>query len=89
MKVIWKYAINPHTTVSIPDGARLLSVQTQDNQPQLWALVDPSKPKVGHAFRAVATGEEFDDQGHVYVATFQINNGGLVFHLFELIEPHG
>lgn len=83
MKVIWKYAINPATVIQIPVGYRLLSVQTQDNQPQLWALVDPSNPKVGRTFRAVATGEEFDDEGYTYVGTFQINGGALVFHLFE------
>ena len=84
MKAIWKYAINPHTTIQIPQGARLLSVQVQDNQPQLWALVDPAALQVGRMFQAVATGEEFDDDGMTYIDTFQINGGALVFHLFEV-----
>lgn len=86
MKTIWKYTITPDTFISIPEGARLLSVQTQDNQPQLWALVDPSKPKMGRAFRAIPTGLDFEDEGLTYIDTFQINGGTLVFHLFE-IEP--
>jgi hypothetical protein len=84
MKAIWKYAINPKTAVAIPEGARLLSVQTQDNQPQLWTLVDPERPMVKRNFVSMATGEPFDDEGLVYVGTFQINSGGLVFHVFEV-----
>jgi hypothetical protein len=83
MKAIWKYPINPYSTLQMPEGAKVLSVQTQDNQPQLWALVDPDKPKVGRTFAAVPTGDPFDDEGYTYIATFQIDNGGLVFHLFE------
>ncbi len=84
MKTIWKYAINPKTEVAMPGGSRLLSVQVQDNQPQLWALVDPERAKVKRNFVSFATGEPFDDTGLTYVGTFQINGGGLVFHLFEV-----
>lgn len=87
MKAIWKYAINPLTTISIPEGARLLSVETQDNQPQLWALVDPTKAKEQRTFRAVATGQDFEEEGHVYVGTVHINHGSLVFHIFETTLP--
>ncbi len=87
MKVIWKYDITPETPISIPEGARILALQVQANQPQLWALVDPQRPTMGRMFKAVPTGLPFDDEGLTYIDTFQINGGTLVFHLFELPAP--
>jgi len=83
MKAVWKYALNPVTQVEVPEGAIVLSVQVQDNQPQIWMLVDPGKAAETRVFKSFGTGHEFDDAGLVYVGTFQINNGALVFHAFE------
>ena len=84
---IWKWPlqITDRQAQMMPAGAEVLTVQMQGHQPQLWALVDPEKPRGLRHFQAVATGEPFDDEGMKYVATFQINGGSLVFHLFELM----
>lgn len=84
MKAVWKFPIGgPRTALGIPSGARILDIQVQDNEPQLWVLVNPENAPVIRTFQAVATGQHFDDSGCVYIGTFQINGGRLVFHLFE------
>ena len=41
MKTIWKWTLQPETTIDMPHGAKLLAVQEQRGEPHLWALVDP------------------------------------------------
>ncbi len=65
----------------MPKGARLLSVQTQDNQPTLWALVDPKAEVEERRINVIATGEEIDGTDQTFIGTCQID--WLVFHVFE------
>ncbi len=84
MNAIWKYTIQgPRVTLEMPQGAKILSLQVQNNQPKIWALVDTYQPNVSRTFRAIPTGSEFDAAGLTYIGTFQIDDGWLVFHLFE------
>ncbi len=85
MKTIWKYALKPgEFTLNLPRGARILTAEMQGQHPQLWALVDPSTPVDERRFLIAGTGHDVpDDPALAYVATFQIENGRLVFHLFE------
>ena len=41
MKTIFKYPINPYVNqqVWMPSDAQILTVQTQDEQPCIWALI--------------------------------------------------
>ena len=84
-KTIWKYEIpdGQIVTVSMPKGARLLSVQVQRGVPMLWALVDPKAPVERRTFHIAGTGWDFDPDGLNYVGTFQVSGGEFVFHLFE------
>ncbi len=85
MSAIWKYEIKVEPfVVEMPEGARILSVQSQYDRPQFWALVNPDAPKVKRYFAIVGTGQEFDATHGVYCGTFQTHGGSLVFHLFEL-----
>lgn len=89
MKAIWKFPV--HTTdafeIEMPQGATLLAVQTQVGDPQLWALVNPDAPRVTRAFRVVGTGHYHPDERFGdYVGTYQLLNGGLVFHVFDMGE---
>jgi hypothetical protein len=61
-------------------------VQTQHGQPCLWALVDDARPFVAHNFVLCGTGHNCDDlriNAASFVGSFQMNGGGLVFHLFH------
>ncbi len=86
---IWKYklgVINSQIIV-MPSDAQLLSVQVQNDQPCLWALVDPKKAEVeDRTIEIVGTGQEIHyDMGNAisFIDTFQLSGGALVFHVFE------
>ena len=90
-QVIWKYLITPGECMhQIPAGAEFLSVQTQHEQPHIWFLVDPTADKVPYTFVARPTGVEWDrdpvTRREVYLDTFQLEHGRLVFHLFRIFE---
>lgn len=86
MKSIWKFACRVETefTVSMPSGAQILCVQVQNGIPCVWAICDVSALLTTRAFALFGTGHPFiTDERFVYVGTFQLHDGGLVFHLFD------
>jgi hypothetical protein len=89
MKQIWKWALTPNCAISMPIGAEVLCVQTQNNLPCLWALVSPDPGELGYEhrhFRTYGTGHYMPDNPGKYIGTFQLNNGVLVFHVFEGVK---
>lgn len=89
-KEIWKYAITPNQKhLILPLDAEILAVQTQNNEPFIWCLVDPNEELESRYFEIYGTGHQIHyDMGteRKYIGTFQLNNGDLVFHLFERIN---
>ena len=101
MKTIWKFTltITDEQVLEMPRGAQILSVQTQYDQPQLWALVDDGAPKTKRRVVVLGTGNDAAslakslwraDEGRyapfpVYVGTFQVRGGSFVGHVFA--EP--
>lgn len=85
MKTIWKYQapIRGNLDVHMPLGADILCVQTQYGEPNIWALVDPGAVSVKRKFVWHGTGHSIDGSSLKYIGTVQLNNGNLVFHLFE------
>lgn len=90
MLKVYKYDVPmaDHFILHLPKGARILTVQAQLNWICLWALVDPDLPLVPRRFRFAGTGHPIEESSRNlhYVSTFQMNNGGLVFHIFEIVE---
>lgn len=88
MKTIYKYPLPIEDVVSIdmPVGAEVLTVQMQRGEPQLWALVpiDTWAPKERRLFRVAGTGHPIGSKVRRYIGTFQLLNGDLVFHVFEV-----
>lgn len=87
MKTIFKYPIKAEDfqTISMPDGAEVLAVQVQKETPCIWAMVDIKAPYRDRVFRVIGTGQPCDDFNNgKYMGTFQMINGSLVFHLFDL-----
>jgi len=86
MATIWKFTLpmRDEFTIEMPRGARLLCVQTQGNQPCVWALVNEEAEMETRRFAMRGTGH--DASGLTaeadYVGTFQLHGGTLVFHLF-------
>jgi len=81
---VWKFPLRVDDVVPVemPEDAKLLTVQLQRGEPCLWALVCPEAPKRTRFLRIVGTGHPVEDD-LLYVGTFQLQNGALVFHLFE------
>lgn len=86
---IYKYAlpVEDSATISMPRGARILCVQTQYSEPQIWAVVDSTAPKVARKLAVRGTGHDAAGlYSGAYVGTFQMHGGALVFHVFDLGE---
>ena len=88
MLTIYKYIIpiEDHFTLELPKDAKILTVQTQRGTPQLWAMVDSETEKEKRYFRLAGTGHPLSlvNAHFIYIGTFQMGNGVLVFHLFEI-----
>lgn len=83
---VYKYAILAFDVfgLELPIGAKILTVQTQNDLPHIWALVDPSAEKEIRTFRLAGTGHTIKETNLDYIGTVQIRGGELVFHLFEI-----
>lgn len=93
MAKVYKYDVPMAevVTLELPEGARVLTVKMQGDHPKLWALVDPSQRLVTREFLLVGTGQEIahpdtDAEALPYLGSFQPGHG-LIFHLFELVDP--
>lgn len=72
--------------IEMPKGAQILTVQTQDGQGCIWAIVNPNEERQNRYFRLFGTGHPFDLLDYQHIGTFQMRNGALVWHLFE-VQP--
>lgn len=89
MLTIFKYPvpIENHFTLGLPKNAKILTVQTQKGTPKLWAMVDSETKEETRHFRLAGTGHSLGEDYlriNNYIGTFQMGNGALVFHLFEI-----
>lgn len=80
---IFKYPLQIATTQSVfmPEGAKILSIQTQFDQVCIWAMVDEDKRPTQRFFQIIGTGQGFDTN-RKYLATVQ--QGSFVWHIFEI-----
>ena len=88
--VIYKYIIEPddYIKINVPKFSKILSVQLQKSNVCVWILCDPNQPLTTRTFRLAGTGHEIkeDIAGLIFIGTFQVYGGDLVFHLFEVTE---
>lgn len=91
MKTIYKYPImiTNGQTLPIPVGANMLTVQVQNGNPFIWAMVDTDAPVEDVSIRVYGTGHLISESSNLeYIGTFQSMYGGnLVFHVFKEIQP--
>ena len=85
---IWKYKfpIDDEFSLKMADGI-ILDAQIQHGVPCMWVKTSglPESIKL-RRFAIIGTGHDFDARGLVYIATFQMYDGALVWHLFERIS---
>lgn len=85
MKTIWKFPIETvdAQVVSMPEGARILSVASQNEQPCIWVMVETENKPVERKFSTYGTGHPIRDDFPVYVGTYMLSDGALVLHVYE------
>lgn len=91
MKTIWKYPLLAiRSDIPMPLGARVLCVQTLNNVPCIWALVNPNESQqIIRTFIGHGTGHQIEDDKELYIGTVQIHdaidvvNGIALVHIFE------
>ncbi len=87
-QVIWKYplALEHEQTITMPENAMVLTVQTQGEVPCIWALVNPMNPVVPRRFKIHGTGHELEpgEKVGMYIGSFQLQEGIFVGHLFDI-----
>jgi hypothetical protein len=84
MRRIFKYPLDITDVqfVNMAEPVEILSVQTQNGLPFVWALVDDEKPPVRVQFDTHGTGHPVTGSGK-FLGTYQMNKGALVFHVFH------
>lgn len=94
-KKVWKYDLEPEMTIKMPAGAKILSIDEQNNMPCMWVLVNPEAKKVKRHFRFYGTGRTIPDVEMNYVGSFQtIQDRDLrapevwVSHVFEVFDKN-
>ena len=86
MKRVYKYPvpIADESTLELPEGAEILTFQTQNDTPCIWALVDPMRQMETVNFKFFGTGHPVENADTLeYVGTIQIKP--LVLHLFKVV----
>lgn len=83
MNTVWKYKLPPDNILQMPRGARILCVHAQRDTICLWALVNQQHTKEARLFRVYGTGHEVPDDPGTYLGTVHLQDGALVFHVFE------
>lgn len=85
-KQIWKYPfeVSGRFSILIPKDAQILSVQTQNETPCIWALVNIEAKDEERDFTIIGTGHPVEVLPEMkFIGTFQLEGGTFVGHLFE------
>lgn len=87
-KSIWKFELQTtgKQTIVVPANSEILTVQTQNERPCIWVLVDPAATKEQRCIEVFGTGHDVHYSkgvSRVYLGTYQLHGGSLVFHVFE------
>lgn len=87
MLTIWKFPLKlvGRQIVVMPSGAKILSVQTQEDAVCLWVMCNPDAPKSHKVIDIHGTGHRIPaETERIFIGTVQTENGSLVWHIFEI-----
>ena len=80
----WNLEVNDYQELMIPRGAKILAVQSQGKSVTMWAECDESATLETRRIAIYGTGHVLPDRYGKYIGTFQIHEGELGFHVYEL-----
>ena len=91
MKTIYKYILTAKGSqkIPMPMNAEILSIQNQNEQICIWAIVDPKEEKELRHFEIFGTGHplNYKTGGEAtFIGTVQMSSGSLVLHVFEKVK---
>jgi hypothetical protein len=88
MKKVYKYPvrIENRQNIAMPVEAEVLAVAAQRGEIQIWALVEPDKTSECRSFGVFGTAHVLPVAPMKYIGTVQLENGDLVFHVFEYVQ---
>lgn len=73
--------------IEMPIGAQILTIQKQQNDVCIWALVNPENNTEKRKFETIGTGWEIvQPEKRKYITTLQEMGGSLIWHYFEITE---
>jgi hypothetical protein len=82
---IYKYKLNPRfedTIINLPSDSRILDIQTQNDEPVIWFLVDDHSFKKDFIIKGFITGQNVPIPLYKrYLKTIQFQDG-FVIHYF-------
>lgn len=89
MNTIYKYILkDPKNTISMPKGARIISVDEQRGDICAWAVLDTKQTiKEDKVIYVFGTGWETEKDlfNLGFLGTVKIDGGRYIFHVFEAI----
>ncbi len=72
--------------IEMPKDAEILTVQSQNTYPMIWAKVNPNNELEIRNFRIYGTGHKINEEEKLkYIGTFQMAGGNFIGHLFEIL----
>lgn len=82
---VYKYqlAVTDEQQVKMPVGAKILCVQRQGAFFCIWATVNQTNETTRRRIFVRGTGHPLSGSEGAYIGTFQIDDGRLVFHVFD------
>ena len=93
MNTIHKYKldniVNGPCSIQLPQYARILYVDSRDDDIYLWAYVSTSEPSIQRKFKCFKTGEDCNfENDRIYLGSVKIFQGFLkdTRHVFEIID---
>lgn len=85
---VFKYTIptEDYFVLDLPKGAKILTVQEQHGELQMWALVKEGVLRETRKFRFTGTGHPIKEipEELNYINTIQLAGGSFIGHLFEI-----
>ena len=84
MPTIWKFPIpvEDRFAIEMPRDAEVLHIEAQHNHGWMWARVAPERKLEVRRFLLRGTGHPVDMECR-HLGSFMLNDGALVFHVFE------
>lgn len=90
MQAIWKTTlrVEDEQTVTMPLGFEILAVQMQHGAVCLWAIVHTAAIPEQRTIYMRGTGHQMNGKEGRYLGTIQLQDGALIFHVFEALDEN-